>query len=252
MLLRRITQHVKDQNWFAVALDFFIVVIGVFMGFQVQQWSENRSEREDARQYLQRLVIDMDVAIERNNRQAKYALEQVEKSNTVLAALDSCELQKAEEAAFVTGLFSLGKTDMPIMVMGTIDELNSTGNFPLIGDLTLRRMVTESVRQHQTVLAIDNQIVGRTIPSINYVRSRVRFNLNKHYIDADVIDPADVVYKFEDLCADTEFIHAIATVREMTLANIAFNELRRDDQIQVKEALERELGGPVQAREVTQ
>jgi len=30
MLLRRITQHVKDQNWFAVAIDFFIVV-DVFM-----------------------------------------------------------------------------------------------------------------------------------------------------------------------------------------------------------------------------
>ena len=26
MLLRRITEHVKDQNWFAVALDFVIVV----------------------------------------------------------------------------------------------------------------------------------------------------------------------------------------------------------------------------------
>ena len=26
MLLRRITEHVKAQNWFAVALDFLIVV----------------------------------------------------------------------------------------------------------------------------------------------------------------------------------------------------------------------------------
>jgi len=29
MLLRSISKHVKDQNWFAVALDFVIVVIGV-------------------------------------------------------------------------------------------------------------------------------------------------------------------------------------------------------------------------------
>lgn len=29
MLLRRITQHVKDQNWTAVALDFCIIVIGI-------------------------------------------------------------------------------------------------------------------------------------------------------------------------------------------------------------------------------
>ena len=26
MILRRITEHVRDQNWFAVALDFVMVV----------------------------------------------------------------------------------------------------------------------------------------------------------------------------------------------------------------------------------
>ena len=36
MLLRRITDHVKAQNWTAVALDFFIVVIGGFIRIQVR------------------------------------------------------------------------------------------------------------------------------------------------------------------------------------------------------------------------
>lgn len=37
MLLRRITQHVKDQNWFAVGLDFLIVVVSVFIVFRGRQ-----------------------------------------------------------------------------------------------------------------------------------------------------------------------------------------------------------------------
>ena len=32
MLLRSITKHVKDQNWFAVFIDFLIVVFGVYIG----------------------------------------------------------------------------------------------------------------------------------------------------------------------------------------------------------------------------
>lgn len=32
MLLRSITDHVRQQNWFAVWVDFLIVVIGVFVG----------------------------------------------------------------------------------------------------------------------------------------------------------------------------------------------------------------------------
>ena len=47
MLLRRITKHVKDQNWFAVGIDFFIVVVGVFMGLQVSNWNDARQERNN-------------------------------------------------------------------------------------------------------------------------------------------------------------------------------------------------------------
>jgi hypothetical protein len=39
MILRRLTKHVKDQNWFAVALDFIIVVAGVFLGIQIGNWN---------------------------------------------------------------------------------------------------------------------------------------------------------------------------------------------------------------------
>jgi hypothetical protein len=47
MLLRRMIEHVKAQNWFAVGLDFFIVVTGVFIGLQALTPKEslNRSGR---------------------------------------------------------------------------------------------------------------------------------------------------------------------------------------------------------------
>lgn len=32
MLFRRISKHVKDQNWIAVGIDFLIVVFGVWIG----------------------------------------------------------------------------------------------------------------------------------------------------------------------------------------------------------------------------
>lgn len=34
MLLRRVMEHVRAQNWFAIAIDFVIVVVGVFVGLQ--------------------------------------------------------------------------------------------------------------------------------------------------------------------------------------------------------------------------
>ena len=43
MLLRSITKHVKEQNWFAVFLDFLIVVVGILIAFQITNWNEARA-----------------------------------------------------------------------------------------------------------------------------------------------------------------------------------------------------------------
>jgi hypothetical protein len=45
MLLRRITKHVKAQNWFAVFLDFIIVVFGIWVALIAGQWADNRQDR---------------------------------------------------------------------------------------------------------------------------------------------------------------------------------------------------------------
>ena len=36
MIFRRIKAHIAKEDWFAVFIDFIIVVFGVYMGFQVQ------------------------------------------------------------------------------------------------------------------------------------------------------------------------------------------------------------------------
>ncbi|WP_412061304.1 hypothetical protein [Rubrivirga sp. IMCC45206] len=59
MILRRLTQHVRDQNWTAVAIDFVIVVVGVAMGFQVTAWGSERAERAREQVLLRGLRADM-------------------------------------------------------------------------------------------------------------------------------------------------------------------------------------------------
>jgi hypothetical protein len=45
MILSRITHALRTQNWFAVALEFIIVIAGVVIGFQVNAWNEGRQDR---------------------------------------------------------------------------------------------------------------------------------------------------------------------------------------------------------------
>ncbi|MEX0644256.1 MAG: DUF6090 family protein [Parvularculaceae bacterium] len=63
MILRRITEHVKAQNWFAVAIDFVIVVVGVFVGLQVSNWNAARADRSREAGYLAGLAQDIRIDI---------------------------------------------------------------------------------------------------------------------------------------------------------------------------------------------
>lgn len=58
MLLRRVTQHVRDQNWTAVAIDFCIVVVGVFVGIQVASWNDARVAKQDLIKNLDQLSAE--------------------------------------------------------------------------------------------------------------------------------------------------------------------------------------------------
>jgi hypothetical protein len=61
MLLRRLTKYIKEQNWFAVGLDFFIVVIGVGVAMLGQHWLSDRTQREDMR--LAELALQQDLEL---------------------------------------------------------------------------------------------------------------------------------------------------------------------------------------------
>lgn len=69
MILRRLTKHVKDQNWFAVALDFIIVVAGVFLGIQIGNWNADAALSRKAVVLERQLVFELaDEAIDYRSR----------------------------------------------------------------------------------------------------------------------------------------------------------------------------------------
>ena len=59
MILRRIGEHVTAQNWFAVGLDLVIVVVGVFIGIEVQQWADSQRQGRLERIYTEKLQAEV-------------------------------------------------------------------------------------------------------------------------------------------------------------------------------------------------
>ena len=49
MILRRLSDAFRKQDWFTVAVEILIVLLGVFLGLQVNNWNEARAEGERSR-----------------------------------------------------------------------------------------------------------------------------------------------------------------------------------------------------------
>jgi len=59
MILRRVIEHVKNQHWAAVFIDFAIVVLGVVIGMQVSNWNAERANRALEATHLKNLAKDI-------------------------------------------------------------------------------------------------------------------------------------------------------------------------------------------------
>src|SRR5688500_3387780 len=91
MRLRRITAHLKDQNWIAVLLDFVIVVLGVFVGLQVSNWNEARHDAVRGDEYLERIHSDLMTDVAALDRRSVFWSDVVDYG---AAALDFAEDRK--------------------------------------------------------------------------------------------------------------------------------------------------------------
>lgn len=68
MILRRVIEHFRKQEWTAIFLDFVIVVLGVFIGIQVSNWNDKRADRAKEATYLTQLVDDLNADLENVDR----------------------------------------------------------------------------------------------------------------------------------------------------------------------------------------
>jgi hypothetical protein len=58
VILRRITDALKRQDWFTVAIETLIVLLGVFLGLQANNWNADRIARDQANDLLQRMIVE--------------------------------------------------------------------------------------------------------------------------------------------------------------------------------------------------
>ena len=134
MLLRSITKHVREQNWFAVALDFFIVVAGILIAFQITNWNEARGDEKLRVHYLERLQSDLTQTIDHFSANEGISQQKIETIDAFIANLNNQDTDENELIRTTTDYFSSGTPLFDFKVFrSTFDDLTSSGKLDILG-----------------------------------------------------------------------------------------------------------------------
>jgi hypothetical protein len=64
MILRRIAEAFRRQDWFTVFVETMIVVLGVFLGLQVNNWNQSRADQNTVARHLTEISLDLNSYLE--------------------------------------------------------------------------------------------------------------------------------------------------------------------------------------------
>jgi hypothetical protein len=139
MLLRSVTKHVNDQNWFAVILDLAIVVIGVFIGIEVSNWNAERAGEEKAEILVDRLHSDLGYDNEVTTSMLNYQAVVRSYAITAIDGLNGKETVSDEQ--LVIAAYQASQISEPWSYRAAYDELLSGGKFDLIKSDELKSLI---------------------------------------------------------------------------------------------------------------
>jgi len=128
MILRRVVEHAKTQNWFAVTLDLLIVIVGVFIGIEAAGWNQDRQDRQEERRYYVQLLLDLRKDLDAFARAGERADRYDEDAQTVIDRLGGKAPPHVSAGRMAMAIQKAGWIYIPYGSRGTYNELVSTGN----------------------------------------------------------------------------------------------------------------------------
>lgn len=138
MLLRRVIEQMRRQEWTAIAIDFVIVVVGVFIGIQVANWNEARVNDARASGYLERIHNDLEADLANYRDRIQFWAAVSDYGRKGLAYADTGRTSDKTQWDLLLAYFQASQVGEFVTTGTTYEELKSAGELGLITNIDLR------------------------------------------------------------------------------------------------------------------
>lgn len=160
MIFNRIASALRQQDWSTMITEMLVLVVGIFLGLQVDAWNEKRKDRADETVYLQRMHSDILLAEQlsgrvRERRIGNNAINH-QVSDVLFGREEADELTTDQCMALQSAtLFNIQVVDLPSML-----ELISTGRLAIIRNPELRTNLLQLQQTSESLQSLIRTQVG--------------------------------------------------------------------------------------------
>lgn len=240
MILRRMAEGIRAQNWFTVIIEVLIVVVGIFLGLQVTEWAQERQNRNQEQVYLQRVAQDLDRDYSNLKRDAEFAAF---RNQEAIYLLNSQDFSAIDPCRFIFAAFTSTFFSLPVMNRQTFDEMVSSGGLTLVSSNSVKNALgqyyayeVELNRAYQNAHTISHNTYAANVPFISVEWSRLGANteiipilLRANSLDdypetCDVMPMDKIVERHKLFWGNTEvwgWTGPLSGVQAVVLANIS-------------------------------
>lgn len=145
-MIRRIVKAILNNQFLTLLSELFIVVIGIFIAFQVDRWWAGRTDDFQKRQYISRLSQDF----KRDTASIQYAINlaniRLGLSDLLLSVSNDLSKIEDQHEAFLVAVNQAAFTHTPSLNSDSFEELRSTGKLELLENDSLKSALFEYYR----------------------------------------------------------------------------------------------------------
>lgn len=244
MILRRVSESLKEQNWTVISIEFVLLVTGVFLGIQVANWNAAQQDHKLEAEFIGRLSRDFELIDARLAANISQWEEKATAAPRVLADIEAFRKQgsfprtKADVLADLNRAFNYR---IPAPRAATYIELLSAGQLGLIRNTKLRDALLAYDMQVGFTQTAFNVLVQRVDPHMSTVVSHLEFDNSKNVSNVQTDAGNEVVWAnvdLEQLAADPKLKLALNMYASSSRNQLIVAKLQQKNALEVIALLE--------------
>ncbi|MFN1835244.1 DUF6090 family protein [Balneola sp. MJW-20] len=218
--------------------EILLVVVGILIALQVNNWNELEKREEATLTYHQRLSEDLDLLLADAEDSREYASENFEAIKISLNALNRGQLAEDEVFIFTRFLNRYFKFALNIQELNTYKEMQSAGKLELIRDLELRDGLASLIDFIEFFNEVHRTFHRDTHLKTDYIDPYLLYTFSP---DSSDIQSSEILYNFDEMAADRVLIRKISRQAMLWKESVIFHNRLISETGRVKELLDREI-----------